>query len=211
MSEITFDFTFKENEEGWTGGFSDYPVGQEAFYELFFEHSLLPPNLNQNTHSLKISGSNHSDDLFMFLKKHISGLKSNTSYRIIFHVEIASQYPQSSVGIGGSPGASVYLKIGATQIEPQAIDTNGFYSMNIDKGTQSNGGTDMTVIGTIGIERDEFVYTLIQRNNSNRPFEIQSDQNGEIWIIIGTDSGFEGITTLYYNSINVFLAEIHNE
>lgn len=26
---------------------------------------------------------------------------------------------------------------------------------------------------------------------------------GEIWLIIGTESGFEGITTVYYTRVNV--------
>jgi hypothetical protein len=49
---------------------------------------------------------------------------------------------------------------------------------------------------------------LIQRSNSTNPFRITSDPNGEVWVIIGTDSGFEGETVLYYNSISLKFQEL---
>jgi hypothetical protein len=32
------------------------------------------------------------------------------------------------------------------------------------------------------------------------------DENGVLWFIVGTDSGFAGLTTLYYDTITVVLA-----
>ncbi|MCD4693477.1 MAG: T9SS type A sorting domain-containing protein, partial [Calditrichales bacterium] len=40
-------------------------------------------------------------------------------------------------------------------------------------------------------------------NNISHPFPITTDAGGEVWLIIGTDSGFEATTTLYYNKIDV--------
>lgn len=205
--EYIFTFDFNDDEEGWIMDFADYPVGEEVFYGLESDRTKLPDNLDQNQYALKLSGNNHSDDLFMFLKKKIIGLKPNTLYKIIFTVEIASQYPENSFGIGGSPGASVYVKVGAINIEPAAVDSNDYYCMNIDKSDQASSGNDMIVIGTVGISGDDFVYTLIQRDNASNPFRVQSDPNGDIWVIIGTDSGFEGITTLYYNTIHIQVIE----
>jgi hypothetical protein len=34
-------------------------------------------------------------------------------------------------------------------------------------------------------------------------FTIRTDANGEVWVCIGTDSGFESRTTLYYNQITL--------
>ena len=205
--EYVFTYDFDNDEEGWMMDFADYPVGEEVFYELESERTKLPDNLDQNQYALKLSGNNHSDDLFMYMKKKIIGLKSNTTYDMIFNVEMASQYPENSFGIGGSPGASVYVKVGAVNIEPTAVDSNGYYRMNIDKSDQAGSGNDMVVIGTVGISGDDFVYTLIQRDNAANPFRVRSNRNGEIWVIIGTDSGFEGITTLYYNMIHIQVIE----
>lgn len=194
--------------EDWIAGFSDYPADwEESRFEFQFEHAELPDEVNQNSRSLLVSGRNISDDLFMFLKKEISGLKPNHRYLVSFELEVASQYPEESAGIGGSPGASVFLKAGATDTEPQAVVENGEIRMNIDKGSQSQGGEDMQVLGNIGIPGEEFRYQLIQRDNLQNPLSVQTDASGNLWVIVGTDSGFEGTTTLYYNTIEVTLEE----
>ena len=38
-----------------------------------------------------------------------------------------------------------------------------------------------------------------------REFDVMADESGALWFIVGTDSGFEGLTTLYYDTITVVL------
>jgi hypothetical protein len=107
----TYTFTFDDNAEDWEAGFSDYSSDWEVEnLEFVYEHSSLPEQVNIKSKSLLISGRNLSDDLFMFIKRKFTGLKPNHSYLIRVQIELASQYPEQSVGIGGSPGASVYSK-----------------------------------------------------------------------------------------------------
>jgi hypothetical protein len=107
----------------------------------------------------------------------------------------------------------VFLKAGATTQEPetevQEEASADYLRMNIDKGNQSQDGTHMYNIGTIGIEGDEFVYELTTRGNEGRPLEVSTDTDGALWLIVGTDSGFEGLTVLYYNAIKVNLEKIN--
>lgn len=204
----SFTYNFENDTENWEAGFSDYPADwEESRFEFRYEHTALPEEVNENSHSVLISGRNISDDLFMFIKKRISGLKPNQKYLLYVEVELASQYPEESVGIGGSPGGSVYLKAGASATEPEPITEDGEVRMSIDKGNQAQGGEDMQVIGTVGIPGEEFNYQLIQRDNRQNPSEVHSDASGNLWVIVGTDSGFEGITTLFYNRIEVRLEE----
>lgn len=212
VPEIELTYDFEEDMQGWIGGFSDLPYQNQEIYELAVTHIQLPEDTGSEEFAIGIQGHNRSDDLFMFIKKEITGLKPSQSYNIKFVVELASQYPEESVGIGGSPGGSVYLKAGATTFEPKpVVDDSGmeeYLIMNLDKGNQSQDGSDMFNLGTIGIEGEEFKYELITRSNKDRPFPITSGENGNIWLIIGTDSGFEGLTVLYYNTIRVTLKEI---
>ena len=205
--ELTFDF--EENEEGWTGGFADLPEEGHDIYELEVDLSPIPEETNATGNSIRIQGNNRSDDLFMFLKKQITGLSPSTTYQIIYDIEIASQYPEEAPGAGGSPGGSVFIKAGATAEEPIPIveDQGGvnYLRMNIDKGNQSQEGADMINMGTVGIDGDEYKYELIQRSNEDRRFSVTTDPDGNLWLIIGTDSGFEGLTVLYYNRIKVRL------
>ncbi len=206
---IEHSYNFNESMDGWVGDFADLPEEGQETYDLEISHSPLPEDIEPSSGSIMVQGNNRSDDLFMFLKKQVTGLSPSTTYQVTFDLEIASQYPEEAPGAGGSPGSSVYLKAGATPDEPLPVREDNsrvtYLRMNIDKGNQSQEGTDMINIGHIGIEGDEYRYELIRRDNGDRPFSATTDANGNLWLIIGTDSGFEGLTTLHYNSINVRL------
>ena len=62
----------------------------------------------------------------------------------------------------------------------------------------------MMVIGDFSNDTDKNIYTLKGVTNA-APFQAQAGPNGELWLIVGTDSGFEGKTTIYYNRIEVTL------
>lgn len=205
--EYDYIFSFSESEtQKWQAGFVDFPVGEEALFELSHGYASSPEEATQVSAAYKISGQNLSDDLFMYLYRKIEGLEPDTPYEIIFAVELASNAPRNSVGIGGSPGAAVYLKAGALSIEPERVQKEvggrNYWQLNFDKGNQSQAGEDMILLGNIGTSLDEFRYTFIERAHHN-PFTLRTNQAGEIWIVIGTDSGFEGKTTLYYSEVKL--------
>ncbi len=203
VSAQTFSYDFTTGYDEWTGDFADYPVTDSVFYELEFGRETLPSYIDPSKHALKISGKNHSDDLFMFIKRKVPGLSPNTTYQVRFEVEFASNSPTNWFGVGGAPGESVVMKAGATTIEPLKINTDGFYLMNIDKSNQVQPGKDMDTIGHVGVADTTTLFALINRNNSSHLFTVTTDANGEVWVCIGTDSGFEARTTLYYNQINL--------
>ncbi len=198
-----FKYDFATNANGWTGDFADYPVGEETFYELNFTHDTLPAPLDKSKKALKINGNNHSDDLFMFTKKKLTGLAPNTEYTVDFEFELASNLPTSSVGIGGGPGTSTYVKAGASASEPKKVATEDFYELNLDKGNQAQGGDDAVVLGTLGISGDDFVYKLIKRSNEEEAFKAKTDGEGNLWVFLGVDSGFEGVHTFYVTKANI--------
>ncbi len=194
---LTFDFS--TGYEGWTGDFADYPVMDSVFHELEFARDHLPLPLDTNKYALKIAGNNHSDDLFMFIKRKISGLLPNTNYQFLACLNIASNAPTNAVGVGGSPDA-VFIKVGVSMIEPLKIDSGVFYRMNIG---HNSGDNNMADIGNIGVSDTTTVFTLINRNNTDNLLTLTTDDNGEVWVWIGTDSGYEAKTTLYYSSISL--------
>jgi hypothetical protein len=208
-AENQFKFTFEEGQAGWETGFADLPIDYDPeFYELDSGWSELPSGLEGN--AIFLSGHNHSDDLFMFLKTRIDGLKPDTSYQVIFSIGLASNTPEGMMGIGGSPGESVYLKAGAVDYEPEVIEaSDGHLRMNIDKGNQASEGQDMINLGTLAnpnIDLDTYTgeeYALMTLDNQDQVFSVTTDSNGNVWVIAGTDSGFEGPTTVYYDTIKI--------
>ncbi|HTE33853.1 MAG TPA: hypothetical protein VK666_25905 [Chryseolinea sp.] len=205
---FTQTFDFSQGQGDWQVDFTDFPTRSydSADYELTYAYTDRPANLGSNLKSIMVSGNNHSDDLFMFMKRKISGLAPNTDYTLVFDVELASNAPKGAAGIGGAPGESVFLKAGASAVEPLAMVYGNAYTLNVDKGNQSNSGEATVVLGNIAVDYDTKSYALISRSNSGSnisPFKATSNSDGVLWLIVGTDSGFEGVTTVYYTKVNV--------
>ena len=210
--EYQFNDTFDEDEQGWVASFADLPADYDDQFMLDSGWGILPSGLEGN--ALFLSGNNQSDDLFMFIQKQFTGLNPNTTYEIQFDVELASNSPAGMMGIGGSPGESVHIKAGAVPHEPEIItDSINWLRMDIDKGNQASEGSDMINLGTYSnpnIDAETQVgdeYALMRLDNQYVPFQATSDKDGNIWVIVGSDSGFEGKTAVYYNSISITLTE----
>jgi hypothetical protein len=206
-----FAFDFAQGPQGWSGGFADYPVGQESSFELVADSRALPAELGSEHSALFISGNNHSDDLFMFYKRRVDGLLPNRVYHVRFGVQIATEAPHDCVGIGGAPGEGVTLKAGASTIEPVAIGHDGFNEMNVDKGTQADGGANALVLGNIANQRPcdntPPVFELKSFDSGADSLDVTTDAGGAAWVFVGTDSGFEGTTNLYYTRFSARFSE----
>lgn len=209
---LNYQSDFSVDSDGWIGNFADLPVDDSIIYELEFAHTKLPSPLDTNKNALMIKGSNRSDDLFMYITKKLEGFEPNREYSLILSIKMASNSPWGLIGIGGAPAESVYLKAGVISYKPErdisfdAGFSQGYYVMNIDKGNQSQEGVDMKVLGDIGYEGDS-EFTLIERHYNGTELTATSNEKGELWVIIGTDSGYEGITELYYSDIQLFFVE----
>jgi hypothetical protein len=127
-------------------------------------------------------------------------------------VEFATDVPRRCGGIGGAPGESVYLKAGASAQEPlPQPDSSGRMVLNVDKGDQAAGGTAAVVLGTIENSRPCDVANRrweLKSLASDAAVQIATDDSEAAWILFGTDSGFEGTTTLYYTQIRIDLTPV---
>ncbi len=203
----TFSFNFSEQQHGWAVGFADY---SDAYEQLELEGKLapLPQPLNPSgkTMGLKVQGDNRPDDLFMFVKRKVTGLQPLQNYTLRMDIRLASDAPKGQIGIGGAPGEAVFLKAGAVTEEPTVRkNAAGYYTINIDKGNQAQGGKDMKVVGDVAKPDDKPGYASLIRQIDN--LSVKTNAQGECWLIVGTDSGYEGMTRLYYQTIIATLKE----
>ena len=168
-----FTFSFENDDQGWLTGFADLPANfNQTIYELDSEYRPLPSGLEGN--GMYLQGHNRSDDLFMFLKRQVEGLRPETAYSVTVSLDIATNVPAGLVGIGGSPGESVYVKAGVSAVEPLVEeDDAGYLRMNVDKGNQATEGEDMINLGNVAhteVTGDE--YKIKTLHNQGRPFEV---------------------------------------
>ena len=202
---LTFDFN--QNDGGFTPIFFDYPneQGVEEFYELRSGHEEVP--IAEAGKGLFLSGNNHSDDLFMGYYKDLSGLVPETEYQFTVRFQLATNVENDMIGIGGAPGESVFVKCGVASKEPEnSLDSLNHFCLNIDKGSQSTSGSDMIVVGNLAKEEinrpGEYEFNEIETKVIAR-----TDEAGTAYLVIGTDSGFEGVTSYYLDDISVSWAD----
>lgn len=204
-SKLDYSFNFKTGNEGWQAFFSDYPVGAETAFELESDVTNLPSPLDNSIRALMITGNNHSDDLLSFIYRKFDGLEPDKTYEVTFDVQLASNAPTNSIGIGGSPDLA--FGVGGMATAPvNTPDSDNWYRPNFTSALQSKESNDVLhVAGTIGVGDDASDFVLVNRNNNTSPVMITANNKGELWLMMGTDSGFEGTTTLYYTSIKIKL------
>jgi hypothetical protein len=221
-SPVSVSFDFRNGALGWQTGFADYPpaTDKDGLYELKAEIRSLPPELGVNGTGFYIQGHNRSDDLFMFMKRRLDaadGIVAGQTYQITFTLLFASNAPSGCLGSGGSPGEAVGLKAGASPAEPLAMfeglhpSDAPWLRMNVDKSNQSQSGIAASVSGDIANGRPcdlgPYPYVSIQRSYQHTSL-VNANSKGQIWLLVGTDSGFEGLTGLYYQRIDVILTPV---
>lgn len=117
-------------------------------------------------------------------------------------LRIATDVDGGLVGIGGSPGSSVFFKCGITAAEPRREVVDGSYRLTLDKGNQGQDGPDMALIGNL--EKDDakapgqHEWKTLTCRLSAAP-----DALGRAYLSFGIDSGFEGLSRYYVESIDI--------
>ncbi|MEA4895083.1 MAG: S-layer homology domain-containing protein [Oscillospiraceae bacterium] len=193
----SFFFGFDKSGDGFRALFADYHddgLDYES-YQMKSEYAEAPVEGAQSK-SLYIRSINRSDDMFI--------LKPNTGYLFNISFQLATNVTEDAFGIGGSPSDSVYVKAGVLSVEPKfEKDATGVLRFcNIDIGRQSQSGKDAVVVGDMARQDGKSDNSFVWKEFSARISAV-SDANGCIFLLIGTDSGFEGLTEYYLDGISV--------
>jgi hypothetical protein len=203
---IKVDFSFANGLDGFTSDISDYAPGMEIGQngiQFVAEHRQLPAPLN-NRFGYFLGGTNRSDDLFMFIWREVSGLAPNRLYRVSVDVTIATNIGRNCGGPGGSPGEGVYIKAGASPLRPATLFANNLFHVNFEKDRNPLpiGGDQVVTLGNFANSTEScdgpFYELKNLSSNGTRSGLVASDGAGRLWLVIGTDSGFEGRTEIYY-------------
>ncbi|SHG03077.1 hypothetical protein SAMN05443144_11753 [Fodinibius roseus] len=212
--EQSYEYQFDEEPGDWSALFSNYGVGREDDFELESGYRPLPAPLDSTETGFYLSGKNISDDLNMFLKHRISGLQPETTYELAFDVSFATAAPSGCVGAGGPPGEAVTVHVDASGIEPgRIVDDSrdeGFYRLNLAEEYEGEAQSwyRATEIGDVANSREceeGWQYEIKTLSGGNRT--ATTDAEGGLWLLVGTRSGFEATTSLYYTEVEVDVRE----
>lgn len=198
LRSVVAEFSFANDSNGFQAGFSDYVPGQEPLVGFSAGPERLPAPLG-NFAGYAIAGANPSSDVFLYVWKLITGLTPDTPYQVTVSLHFATNAPP---GCPGNPGENVTVKAGAVAVQPANVTQFNRVTVNFDKGDQATGGANAAALGnfaqtTASGTCDQPLYaekTLVTGANAPR---VTSDANGQLWLVIGFDSGFAGRTKAF--------------
>lgn len=208
------EYEFVGGSDGWASDVSDFS-DQTRPENVLSQTGVAPPGVDGGEGYFHLAADNRSDDLFQYMYRQVGpsdGLQPDTAYRVSYEVVFASNAPSGCVGIGGAPGESVWMKVGATPDQPVPVTGDGETRLSVDKGGQSEGGEAAEVAGVIanGIPCEEALaqdpppYAMVTLTHTLGE-SVTTDSEGSLWLFVGVDSGFEGRTSIYYDTVTVTL------
>lgn len=202
-------FDFEVDGPAWEGGISDYPADDEGSAEYTFKSIITPSNLVLEGSGLSISANNPHGDLFYFFNRQISGLVPGKKYKVDFEFLVYTQLLTQS---DNPSNEELYLKLGAVNYKPELEPITGqnsedFIALNVDKGTTNSGsGNDVVNIGSVKEFTSKIPEDIIG-NNSDSQIEVKANPDGDIWIVIGIDSGVKSEMTFGLAALTVYYRE----
>ena len=199
---------FSDPNSGFNSGVADYTEANEDAVNFKSGISIIPDI--EHTKGFKLRGTNVSDDLFMYVSKPITGLVPGQYYVVkITTLQIATNVPAGQVGTGGAPGESVYLKAGAVGALPKTFTKDGRVYTSFDHGIQANRGRHMAVVGNLAkssgsLSKDYELKTM----KTKALVGVKASSKGELWLLFGSDSGFESASAFYFTNATIELTPI---
>lgn len=201
------EFDFRDSEPSWEAFFTGYNVGWEEKMELRHGYRGLPEPLDTGDRGLFVSALNQSDNVKMLLRKQVGGLEPNSTYEVGFRVRFATDVPSGCAGVGGAPGEGVKVIADASAERPEPIldrPEDDYYLLNIQYRNESTEWYQGAIMGDIANSRscgEGYEYEIKELISEMGHATVRTDDQGRAWLLIGTRSGFEGRTELYYTYV----------
>jgi hypothetical protein len=198
---LTFTDDFQGESGAWVAGFSD--VDAALAEHVQFEGTVVGHPLHMVKLSLYLYGNNISDDLFMFWKRRVEGLVPGASYDVRMELDYATQYQD---GCDAGVGPAVLIKMGASTQEPRVVEiADGSLRMTIDKGEQFEEGSAIRILGdhrngVPGCATDA-PFAERSRSSGARSVRVTADNQGAVWVIVGTESAFEVANAIHFSRV----------
>jgi hypothetical protein len=207
---------FAEDAEGWEAQFAEYEPGLEDSLQLSFTHDkIMATETIGEVTAVVQSGYATNSDLFMYIKRQISGFQPSTSYQVVYTLELLAQLNEdfngdlSDINNGSFLKASVYTEEPDTLIVDD-IENPGKKTVitNFEKGEGRTTGPNMAFIGKLEYsDINETPQVLI---GSSKQDDIigTTDSEGKMWMMIGVDTNLPIYQSIYYSFIGIEFREL---
>lgn len=209
-SVVELSYNFNDGKQGWEGDVTEYPAGARDDIAFVNQIRPLPEEVSDTDQGLFFEGQNSVSDIFMFMRRQVGaadGLEPETSYRVKYTLTFSSNYPEDCTE---EKGQLMYLKMGASTWKPANVesDDQSQYEFNMEKGNGEQGGADASAAGDLTHNEECAIifdrYTTLTREHTHSA-TVETDPEGNLWLIVGVDAEYQGEVSYYFNNVDVTL------
>jgi hypothetical protein len=200
--------SFTESQSGWQINVADYDtvIGKDSL-KLTSQIAAFPSPLPISGKALLVRSNNYGPSLFTFLTKKITGLQPEQTYSVQLEADLITRFPRNDSAVFVvSPETALFLKSAVTNQAPEVKVNGSKIVLNLDKGALGLPGKDFKMLSENTFPTDT-VYSMKQFKTANDFFTVTPDEQGNIWICIGTETAFKGQTVVYYERIKINIKE----
>jgi hypothetical protein len=207
---------FAEDAEGWEAQFSEYEPGLEDSLKLSFTHDkfMATESIGEVTAVVQ-SGFATNSDLFMYIKRQISGFKPNTVYSVVFNLELYAQLNEDFSGDLEDNNNGSFLKASVYAEEPDTVivdDSNNpgmkIVLTNFEKGDDKVTGPNMALIGKLEYTSVNETPLLLIGTTEGDDLLGTTDSEGKMWMMIGVDTNQPIYQSIFYSFIGISFREL---
>lgn len=195
---VTVTVDFNSGIDGWATGTADYTESTKPT-EVVFAAKPLPAPLSGK--GFYLSSRNNSDDVLTYVKRQVGGFVPGARYALNFELRYVTDAANGCMGVGGSRGEGIWMVAAASTNDIVLVTdpASGYQHLNIDRGNQASSGKQGKVLGTQGADGLNCAGGVFaaQVRKSSEAIEVQADQDGKLWVMLGADSGFESANAVY--------------
>jgi|GEM_PF-1747996 len=210
--EFVLTYDFSSGKGDWQTGFSEYPLSAADTLQIEAEMVSSIGALGGDS-LLRLSAIDPVADIFPFIKLKVTGLTPSTEFNVLVETEFAA-VNLDPIGTTYEGDQEVHLKAGVFENEPLLIPANdsidvgySYEVLDIDKGNGVDVGNDMALLGTVVMPSPNVFSQLIRGINTGSQLSGTSDADGNMWLLIGTDSETQMHQAFYYSRVAVLYEE----
>jgi len=220
-----FEFDFDTGRQGWEPIFVGVPKDKEGGEDLASQveteadHRALPDEVEKEGEALFAHGFTGTPGLGLFFRRRVTGLAPGTRYRVSFEVEIASDVGEGCFGAGGSPSSTRIHTVAVPRKPSREVKEDrltDFYVFDYEA-TAEAMASPTSALGTIanGLpckEASEIGWPFRLKTLSSEPdfWRVTTGEKGEVWLLVGSITTFNGKTSLYYNEVTARFEKVND-
>jgi len=219
-----FEFDFETGRQGWEPIFVGVPKDKEggedlAVNEIESDHRALPDEVEKEGKALFAHGFTGTPGLGLFFRRRVTGLAPGTRYRVSFEVEIASDVGEGCFGTGGSPSSTRIHTVAVPRKPTRDVKERRLTDVYVfdDEATAEAMASPTSALGTIanGLpckKAHEMGKPFRLKTLSSEPnfWTVTTGEKGEVWLLVGSITAFNGKVSLYYNEITVRFEKVND-